>query len=244
MPGLAQLLEVVGQRRLARRRTAAPARRRRPCRRACAARRRAAGGPGRRAPWRSRPSARPRCARRRGRRPARSTARPRGASASARAPDRQPSIYIYRLNRVCQCDRLAQPWTARSRLGRRAGAEGLAAFALVFAGCGAIVADAALRRRARRGRRQPRLRAGHHGDGLRHRPPVGRAHQPRGDVAFTAHAPLPGARGGRLRRRPVRRRDRRGARCCCAVWTDKPGATWAPRSPPSGPAAHCSTRSC
>ena len=96
-------------------------------------------------------------------------------------------------------------------LARRAAAEGLAAFALVFAGCGAIVANAALRRRARRGRDRPGLRPGDHGDGLRDRASVGRSHQPRGHHRVHADPPLPGPRGGRLHRRAARRRDRRGA---------------------------------
>ena len=50
------------------------------------------------------------------------------------------------------CSTSSKPRPARvprPDLARRALAEGLAAFALVFAGCGAIVADAGLRRRAR-----------------------------------------------------------------------------------------------
>ena len=84
-------------------------------------------------------------------------------------------------------------------------AEGFAAFALVFAGCGAIVADA-----------QYGGTLGAVGvalvfgliimvDGLRHRPPLGRAHQPGGDDRVRAHPSLPGPRGRRLRRRAGRR---------------------------------------
>ena len=104
----------------------------------------------------------------------------------------------------------------------------LAAFALVFAGCGAIVADADYDGALGDGRRRPRLRAVIMVDGLRHRPPLGRAHQPGGDARVHAHAPLPGARGRRLHRRAAGRRDR-AARCCCSrVWPDQPahlGAT-------------------
>ena len=77
-------------------------------------------------------------------------ARP-GASASERAPDRRPSIYIYRLKLMIVNGYDAAdadgPVHCRSLAAPRA--EGLAAFALVFAGCGAIVADDAVRRRAR-----------------------------------------------------------------------------------------------
>ena len=55
----------------------------------------------------------------------------------------------------------------------------LAAFALVFAGCGAIVTDTAQYDGALGAvGSRPRLRADHHGDGLRDRPPLGGAHQP------------------------------------------------------------------
>ena len=68
-----------------------------------------------------------------------------------------------------------------------------------------------LRRRARRGRRRPGLRAGHHGHGLRHRPPLRRPHQPGRDARLHADPPLPSPRGRRLHRRPAGRSRRRRA---------------------------------
>ena len=98
----------------------------------------------------------------------------------------------------------------------------------MFAGCGAIVAERAVRRRARRRRRQPRLRADHHGDGLRDRAPVRRAHQPGRHDRLHAHPPLPGSRRRRLHRGAARRRDRAARSLLLAVWPDQPaelGAT-------------------
>ena len=56
------------------------------------------------------------------------------------------------------------------------------------------------------------VRAGHHGDDLRDRAPLGRAHQPGRHDRLHAHAALPAARRGRLHRRAARRRDRRRVR--------------------------------
>ncbi len=141
--------------------------------------------------------------------------------------------------------RVAMPYAEPPRpdVLRRAAAEGLAAFALVFAGCGAIVAERAVRRRARCRRRQPRVRADHHGDGLRDRPPVRRAHQPCRDGRVHPHAgtsrlatPPPTSR--RSSPGPPRARS-----LLLAVWPDQPadlGAT----VPSVGRAARSSTSSC
>ena len=67
----------------------------------------------------------------------------------------------------------------RSRGGRSR--RRLAAFALVFAGCGAIVVNAERGGSLGAVGISGRLRARDHGDGLRDRAPVGRAHQPGGD---------------------------------------------------------------
>ena len=78
----------------------------------------------------------------------------------------------------------------------------------------------ALRRRARRGGHQPGLRADHHGHDLRDRPPLRRAHQPRGHdrvhrsrdtsrpATPSAYIAAPGRRGDRRRARAARRLDR------------------------------------
>ena len=79
----------------------------------------------------------------------------------------------------------------RPGLPRRALAEGMAAFALVFAGCGAIVAERPVRREPRLGRGRAGVRAGDHGDGVRDRAPLGSAHQPGGHDRVHAHAALP-----------------------------------------------------
>ena len=95
--GLAQLLEMMRERGLGdveQRHQLADADL---ARRACAARPRAAGVPDRRAPWRPPPYGARARARRRDRRPARSTARRRGAWSWGRAPDRRPSISFYLL---------------------------------------------------------------------------------------------------------------------------------------------------
>ena len=119
---------------------------------------------------------------------------------------------------------------------RRAAAEGLARVR-------------ARVRRLRRDRRRPRtttarsarsaspgLRAGHHGDDLRDRPPVRRAHQPGGDDRLHAHAALP----GRATPSPTSPRSsparRRGALVLLAVWTDKPAAPRRDRARRSAPA--------
>src|SRR5262249_40009935 len=111
-------------------RTAAPARRRRPCRRACEAHRRVARGSDRRAPSQPPPSGAPSRARPLDRRPARSSAHPRGASAWERAPDRWPSIYIYLLNSrmsMQYLSRMAPPPLARRLLAELLGSAFLAA---------------------------------------------------------------------------------------------------------------------
>ena len=72
-----------------------------------------------------------------------------------------------------------------------------------------------VRRGARGRRRRPRLRAGHHGHGLRDRAPVGRAHQPRGDGRVHPHPPLPRPRRGAYVAAQVARRHW-PARCCCS----------------------------
>ena len=107
-------------------------------------------------------------------------------------------------------------------LARRAAAEGIAAFALVFAGCGAIVANAQYDGALGAVGISLVVRADHHGHGLRDRPPVRRAHQPGGDARVHAHPPLPGRDaaayiGAQLIGATA------GALALLAVWTDKPG---------------------
>ena len=111
---------------------------------------------------------------------------------------------------------------------RRALAEGLAAFALVFAGCGAIVADAVYG--GALGAVGVALvfgliimvmvyATGHLS---------GRPHQPGGDDRVRAHPSLPGPRGRRLRRPPRSPERSLAALCLLAVWPDAPaelGAT-------------------
>ena len=141
------------------------------------------------------------------------------------------------------CDVLvaaASGWTAHFHCWRRAAAEAIAAFALVFAGCGAIVTDAPYDARSARSG-SPRLRADHHGDGLRDRTPLRRPHQPGGDdrlharlvtsspqeaVAYVG-AQLAGATAGAL--------------ALLAVWTDKPAHLGATVPSRREPAAHSST---
>ena len=132
----------------------------------------------------------------------------------------------------------------RARLNSRVarGRGDSRAFALVFAGCGAIVTDAVPARLARHGRHRAGLRAGDHGDGLRDRPPLRRAHQPGGDARLHAHPPLPGPRGARLRRRPARGRDAPRRSLLLARLDRQAGAPRARPSRASAPAARCSTR--
>ena len=119
-------------------------------------------------------------------------------------------------------------------LWRRSAAEGLAAFALVFAGCGAIVADDRYDGAPRCGRRLAGVRPDHHGDDLRHRPPLRRAHQSGG------HARLHAARGTSRRETRSRtsalswRARRRGrSRCWRSGRTSRPtSARPCPRWPP------------
>ena len=131
----------------------------------------------------------------------------------------------------------------RPSLGRRAAAEGLATFALVFAGCGAIVADRTHSGDLGRRRRGPRLRARDHGHGLRDRPSLRRAHQPRRHGRVHPVAALPGPRRRGLCRRSARGRSR--GRAAAARDVDRP--TRRPRRHAcrrSAPAARWSTRSC
>ena len=86
----------------------------------------------------------------------------------------------------------------------------MAAFALVFAGCGAVVANASYDGAPGHGRNRPRLRPRDHGHGLRHRASLGGAHQSGGHDRLLADPPLPRPRGAGLHRRPMRRSDRRG----------------------------------
>ena len=82
---------------------------------------------------------------------------------------------------------------------RRAAAEAIGAFALVFAGCGAIVTDAEHPGTLGAVGDRARLRPGDHGDGLRDRPPLRRPPQPGGDARLRPHPPLP----RRARRSPT-----------------------------------------
>ena len=100
----------------------------------------------------------------------------------------------------------------------------MAAFALVFAGCGAIVADARYDGRARRRSASALVvRPGDHGDGLRDRPPLGRAHQPGRHGRVHAHAALPApARRSPTSRAQLRRRGRWRAAAARASGPSKP----------------------
>ena len=116
--------------------------------------------------------------------------------------------------------------STRSVAARRA--EGFAAFALVFAGCGAIVADARYDGALGAVGIGAGLRAGDHGDGLRDRPPLRRPHQPGGDARVHADAALPAPRGRRLHRRAGGRRAWPRRLLLLAVWPSQPadlGAT-------------------
>ena len=66
-------------------------------------------------------------------------------------------------------------------------------------------------RRARADRDRGDVRAHRHGDDLRDRPPLRRAHQPGGDDRLHVDTPLPRPRCGRLHRRAVRGGDGRRA---------------------------------
>ena len=116
--------------------------------------------------------------------------------------------------------------TTRDLPRRALRAKGMRAFALVFAGCGAIVTNA-VHDGALGAVGVAVIRAGDHGDDLRDRAPLGRARQPGGDDRFTLTRHFP-------------RRDAlayiaaqlagatAGASLLLAVWPDKPaqlGAT-------------------
>ena len=128
-------------------------------------------------------------------------------------------------------------------LARRALMEGIGTFALVFAGCGAIVADA-----TRDGALgavgislvfglviMVMIYAGGHLSGAHYNPSV--------TLAFTLARHFP-PREALALRRPPSCSARSSRRCCCS----RPGATRLPtsarRCPASAPARRCSTRSC
>ena len=134
-------------------------------------------------------------------------------------------------------------WIARSHSGAAPRREAIAAFALVFAGCGAIVADARYDGALGSVGSRDRLRADHHGDGLCDRASVGRAHQPGGHDRVHAHASLSAARRARLRGRPGRGCDGRRARAAGGLDRQAgPSRRDAPER--RAPAARSSTRSC
>ena len=166
---------------------------------------------------------------------------PVGFELAAAVPDRVKSLTV--LNTIVDVDTFTPRPLSRRRRRASAAAQPRRGRG-VRARVRGVRGDSdrrSLRRRARRGRGQPRVRANHHGDDLRHRPPLRGAHQPRGDARVHAHPPLPRARSSRLHRRPDSRRDRRRL-ALLAVWTDKPanlGAT----VPSMAPGAPLSTSS-
>ena len=111
----------------------------------------------------------------------------------------------------------------RPGLPRRALAELLAAFALIFCVGGGAAAAASGHAEPRPARPGRRLGPGDHGADLRGRAPLGRPHQPGGHDRLHDHAPLPAA----ARRSPTSRRSspapRSPALLLLAAWPDKPG---------------------
>ena len=114
--------------------------------------------------------------------------------------------------------RAAERDASRDRRSRaRSLAEAIGTFALVFAGCGAIMVDRQTAR-ARPRRRRDQLRPRDHGHDLRRRPHLGRPLQPGGDVRVRRDPPLPARRASS----PTGRRSSRARwprrSCCAARW--------------------------
>ena len=99
--------------------------------------------------------------------------------------------------------------------------EAIGTFALVIAGCGAIIAETTHPGSLGGVGIEPRLRPRDHGDGLRGRTSLGRPLQPERHARLHPRPPLPATRRPRLHRRSADGR-KPAALLLLAAWTSKP----------------------